>query len=273
MTLLDLPGALLGALACGAWVLTGVAGQSAFHRLCPVEFGERERNLAIALLAVVATVNSLLLAFSAVSVWDAYRAADQAVQGEAVTVGVLARDLAVFDTADARHARDLLAAYTQKVLDKEWSAMKHHRLDDDAWAAFDQLFRAVGRLEPADGRQQALMTEIWARTDELIQYRRARLAAGSARMPLPLWIVVVAGTLLTIAVAYVFSPTAFNVAAVALLSLSLGLVFFFIVAMDRPFAGVGGIGPDPIASELSRMARWSTEDASDSPCRRATTVD
>lgn len=255
--LYELPNGLLGLLICGGWVLIGLAGYFVFHRLCRAQFADSEKNLAIALLAVVATINSLLLAFSAISVWESYGAADKAVRGEAVTIGALARNLAVFDTTESRTARELLGSYARVVLDDEWQAMRGGQPSDTAWIAFDQLFSAIGNLNPDSPHETALMPEIWELTNELLKHRRERLYASEAGVPSTLWIVVVAGTLVTIMTTYVFPRTAFNTTAVGLLSFSLGLVFFFIVAMDRPFVGAESIGPQPIESALLKMERWN----------------
>lgn len=252
-----LPNSVLGPLICGIWLFVGVGGYLVFHRVCRASFSEGEKNLAIALLAVIATVNSLLLAFSAISVWEAYGSAEKAVRGEAVTIGALARNLAVFDTPKSLAARGLLGTYARVVLDDEWPAMRTGRRSEATWIAFEQMFNAIGRLDPATPHETSLMPEIWTLTNDLLKYRRERLYESEAEVPSTLWIVVVAGTLLTIATTYVFPRTAFNTAAVGMLSLSLGLVFFFIVAMDLPFCGTEGIGPAPIQSALQKMDRSS----------------
>src|SRR6266568_7214937 len=131
--LYDLPNSLLGLLICSIWMLIGLAGHFLFHRVCRTPFAEGEKNLAIGLLGVVATVNSLLLAFSAISVWEAYGSADKAVHGEAVTIGALARNLAVFDSAEALKARDLLGDYVRTVVDDEWPVMRKAQRSEVAW--------------------------------------------------------------------------------------------------------------------------------------------
>ena len=40
------------------------------------------------------------------------------------------------------------------------------------------------------------------------------------------------------------------------LALSIGLVFYLIAAMDRPFAGKESISPAPFLSALTNMERW-----------------
>lgn len=253
----DLPNGFFGLLICGGWVLVGVGGHIVFHRVCRVRFSDGDKNLSLALLAVMATVNSLLLAFSAVAVWEAFGAASKAVDREAVTISALSRGLAVYGTAESQHAREQLRQYGDTVVTAEWPAMKQGTKRGEIKSdALDTMFRAVSQLSPSTPREEALMPEIWARTNELVVSRRERLFSSHAKMPGTLWIVVVAGTLLTIATTYVFPRTAFNLAAVGLLSGVFGLVFFFIGAMDRPFVGRESITEEPIKVALSEMKAW-----------------
>jgi len=265
----DLPNWLFGLLISGGWVLVGVGGYLAFQRVCRVTFAEGDRNLAIALLGVIATINSLLLAFSAISVWESFGSAEKAVRNEAVIMTALGRDLMVFDTAQSRVARDLLQKYGATVVDQEWSAMRRGELPEQARDLLDDMFRAVGRIDPLGAREAALMPEIWARTNELVKARRERTQASEAQVPGTLWSVVVLATMLTLVTTYVLPRSAFNLVAVGLLSGVFGLVFFFIAAMDRPFAGAESIGPEPIQRTVQTMARWSAQAAEPSAAKTA----
>jgi hypothetical protein len=270
LALYDLPNWLFGLLISGGWILVGVGGYAIFHRVCRVTFAESDRNLAIALLGVVATINSLLLAFSAISVWESFGSAEKAVRTEAVVMTALARDLAVYDTVPSRQARDLLQKYAAVVVDQEWAAMRSGELPEQARDLLDDMFRTVGRIDPVGPREAALMPEIWARTNELIRARRERTQASEAQVPGTLWSVVVLATMLTLVTTYVLPRSAFNFAAVGLLSGVFGLVFFFIAAMDRPFAGSESIGPEPIQRTMQTMARWSAQAPSLPPAQAAT---
>jgi hypothetical protein len=257
--LYDWPNWALGLLFTIGWALLGVSGHALLHRLRPVELAEADRNLAIALLAVVATVNSLLLAFAAIAVWQSYSDANQATTAEATAMSQLSRDLAVFDTAPSDLARQRLKDYARVVVDKEWPAMRIDQLDEGTWQEFDELFRAVGQLQPATPREVALMPQIWSHANELVKFRRDRLDAVQDQVPVTLWAVIILGTVLTILPTYALPRTRFNQALVAMLSFSMGLMFFFIAAMDRPFAGQESIGPEPFESVLRNMALWDTE--------------
>lgn len=254
--LYDLPNWQFGVLIVTGWVAVGLLVHEGVQRVRRHPASDADTGLAMALLGVVTTVNSLLLAFSAISVWDAFNTADKAVSAEAGVISQLARDLAVYDTAASRHARSVLTGYATAVVRTEWPAMRAQQESESTWQAFDRIFYAVGQLHPATPREVALMSEIWGRTNELIRFRRDRLEASRAHVPHTLWAIVLFGTLLSLLPACVVPRTRFNRGAIGMLSLSMGLVFFFVAAMDRPFAGAESIGPEPFETSLASMARW-----------------
>jgi hypothetical protein len=74
-----------------------------------------------------------------------------------------------------------------------------------------------------------------------------------------LWAVAVIGTALTIGTTVVLSPTRFHLWIIGLLGMSIGLVFYLVVSMDRPFAGEQSIGPEPFRLAIENMDRWDVE--------------
>ncbi len=257
--LYDLPNWLVGLVISGTLVLLSLGGYFLFRRLYQHEFDSEERDIAMSVLGVVATINSLLLAFSAVSVWESFGSAEEALVREADTIGELARDLAVFGSPEATGARVLLLDYAGIVVNSEWEAMRGGEADMTAWTTIDNLFRAVGTIEPDNPRRVALLPEIWARTNELLVHRRDRLHASQAEVPFTLWMVVFVGTVMTMLTMYVLPPTRFNLAMISSIALCMGLVLYFIVAMDHPFAGEESISPEPFQSAIGNMQRWDLE--------------
>jgi hypothetical protein len=256
MFLYDLPNWAMGATVSTLILALSLGGYLFFRRLHGGEFSEEERSVAMSMLGVVATINSLLLAFSAVSVWDSFGTAEETVLHEADTVGQLARDLAVFGSMESRQSRLLLREYVETVVREEWEAMRDGRASDAAWAKNDEFFHSIGELEPDTPRRAALLPEIWGRVNELVGHRRDRLNISQAEVPGTLWTVVFVGTVLTMLTTFVLPPTRFNIAMIVALAVTMGLVFFFIVAMDRPFAGEESISPEPFESAIGNMERW-----------------
>lgn len=254
--LYDYPNLLVGFGIVLVTVLVAVAGYRLFRSVFKLNVNEAERDLAMAVLAIVATVHSLLLAFSAVSVWESYSAAEASVVDEANTVAQLARDLGVYNSPESMQAREVLRTYVASVLNDEWPSLRNGDSHEVAWHTIDDLFRAIGRIEPDTPRHVALLPEIWQRTNELVKLRRDRLHASQSEIPTTLWTVVLVGTLLTFMTTWVLPHSRFNVWMISTLAFSIGLVFFFLVAMDRPFAGQESISPQPFQLALDNMIVW-----------------
>jgi len=259
--LYDLPAWLFGPAIVLGWVAFGLAGRAAWQRLARRPLADADRRVAAGVLAAAATANSLLLAFSAAVAWDARERAAQAAGGEAATLAELDHQLAVFGGPDSRAARERLKAYGRSVVAREWPAMQTRQADGPTRDAFDALYRAIGDLHPATPHDSQLMPGIWARTDELVRTRSARLDAVEGRVPDALWAVMLLGTALALAPAFVLPRGRIGGAAAGVLSLSMGLLVFFIAAMDRPFAGPSGLGPDAMAGALSGLQHWDAQTA------------
>lgn len=257
--LYHLPVWQFGSLLLAGWIIPALASFELVHRLWKPRFDDTDKGLALTLLALVATLNSLLLAFCAVSVWESFRSADSAVSNEAVTLSALSRDLAVMGTPPALEARERVRAYTRSILDEEWKDMQGTPGGTGTAGSglhVNRIFRAVQRIEPGTAAQQALLHEIWARTNEMLKFRRERVSASESTVPASLWFVVIAGGVMSLIPLLVLPATAFNRGAVIFLSFSTGLVFFFIAQMDRPFVGDLSISPRPYERTLSGMESW-----------------
>jgi hypothetical protein len=256
MFLYDLPNPVLGGAVIAFTIALCLSGYAVMRRLLRPAVTDEQRSLALAVLPIVATVHSLLLAFSAVSVWESYSAAEYSVVQEANIIGEMARDLAVFNSAESLRAREALKDYAQTVVRDEWAVMREGGSNPLAWDKFDNVFRAVGAMHPDTPQRVALMPEVWQKTNTLVELRRDRIHASEAEIPSTLWTVVLIGTILTMLTTVVLPPTRFNVAMIAMLACSVGLVFFFLVAMDRPFAGRESISPEPFISAIANIDRW-----------------
>jgi hypothetical protein len=257
--LYDLPDWLMAVLIVITVVALSYAGYFLVRRVCGRSFTDEERDLSMTVLQVVATINALLLAFVAVSVWESFGDAESAVVHEANSVAELGRDLAAFNSAQSHDARRMLREYADMVVKVEWPQLGSARSSTETWNVFDRMFNAVEQLEPDTPRREALMGEILGHADDMVDGRRTRLHTAEAAVPLQLWAVVVIGTMLTIATTVVLSPTRFNLTMVGLLALSMGLVFYLIVAMDRPYAGEQSISPAPFQLAVENMDRWDAE--------------
>src|SRR4051812_33581618 len=83
-------------LVLGGCIVICVGSHLLVRRLIPKRMPRQETELAVALMAVIAAFIGIMLAFSAVQVWEDYGAADKAVAAEASAASQLYRDLTVY---------------------------------------------------------------------------------------------------------------------------------------------------------------------------------
>jgi len=254
----SLPNWLLGLGLVLGWILIALVIQSVFPRRWREATTEIDRNVILVSLGVIATINSLLLAFSAVSVWESFGAAEQAVQREATAIAQLGRTLALSDSQPARLARERLRAYGRSVLNREWPAMLEEKSSSTTLEAFDALYNALGDIRPSNASENALLTQMWTQANDLLTHRRARLQASKGKVPGTLWSVVIMSSVLALFPLAVPPVSASTRSALLALAVALGLVFHFVVAMDRPFLGTERVTPDAIEDALTALQRTTT---------------
>ena len=136
-----------------------------------------------------------------------------------------------------RRLRKDLRVYVSSVVNDEWPLLAHGNLSMKTEVALARLFETIGKIQPKDDRDSTIYSEIFSNLNELVSFRRDGLVHSQAGIPILLWTVGLIGSLFVIAYASVFSPTPLNIIMISGISITLGLVFLFILTVDRPFKG------------------------------------
>ena len=93
------------------------------------------------------------------------------------------------------------------------------------------------KISPQDNRQSTIYGEAFSKLNELVVVRRERIIASKASVPLIFWMVVLIGSIVTISYASAFSRSRFNSVMISGTSITLGMMFLFILTVDQPFKG------------------------------------
>jgi hypothetical protein len=200
-------------------------------------------------MPVVAAYIGILIAFAGVQVWQEFQDAQNAVHREAAAAAQLYRDLATYGPATL-DARQDLRGYVDSVIEDEWPLLSKGQSSARTDVALFKLYDAMGHMRPADTRDGTIYTAAFDNLNELVALRRDRLIHSESGMPVILWIVGLAGSVLIVAYTATFKPSRANVMMISGISLALGLVFLFILIVDRPFMGAFSV----TSIELSQLA-------------------
>lgn len=228
----------------------------------------QQADLAIDLMQVTSTYIGILLAFAGVLAWQDFRDATTAVENEAGVASMLYRDLSAYGPEMAP-ARNALRAYVQSVVVDGWPRLREGKRSPAAEAKLLMVFDKVAAVTPSNERQTAIYQEAFTQLNQLVSMRRQRLAASRAEIPPVLWIVAILGSILTIAYASAFVSSRYASLMISGASLTLGLLFLFLLSVEYPFRNRNGVSPEPFV-ELSgifdRVDRAATaEKLSSSP--------
>ena len=136
------------------------------------------------------------------------------------------------------------------------------RASPRAWELLDEMRRAVQNLEVGTQADQVLYAQGLERIHDLADARRARLVEADEGIPAILWVVLVAGGVVTVGFTFLFGleNTRVHRLMVATLAGIIALVLFTIGVLEYPFSGGGRIGPEAFDLVLERIGTSKPSD-------------
>ena len=152
--------------------------------------------------------------------------------------------------------RRYILRYANDVVDHEWKTMAHGAASPIAARDYEQIWREYTSYEPAGERERAFFQESVVRLNELGVSRRLRLISSGSTVATPMWILLIAGFVLSTTFTYLFdfSSLTIHVLSVAAITALTAFVLFLIYSLQHPFAGSIAISPEPF-TDLVRQ--WS----------------
>jgi hypothetical protein len=258
----SMPGWLSTLLILGLSMAIGVGssvGMQALFRLKPTD---EEKEIAINLMQVVSAYIGIMLAFASVVVWQDYADAEVAVHQEAATAAELYRDLSAYGP-ETLPARARLRTYIGSIITDEWPRLREGKSSASTEIALGKLFQEVGKINPQDNRGSAIYQESFSKLNDLVVIRRDRIISSQTSIPLIFWLVGLFGSIMTISYASAFSRTRYNLVMISGTSMALGLVFLFILHVNKPFKGHFGVPTDDflqLPSTFDRLDQLNLED-------------
>jgi len=151
------------------------------------------------MITVVGTAFAVLLAFVTFAAFQTYNGAKSGAQSEAVAVLDMSRTAAFFPAQQRDGLRAELVCYGRAVISQEWPAMRNGQRSSlvERWiAGYRDLF---GRLDLRSPREQLGFQELLAEARNRTDGRRERLSEATPSVPEPLWLALVLGGCVAVA--------------------------------------------------------------------------
>lgn len=207
---------------------------------------------------VLCAMFTVVLAFFVVFAWQTAADLDGHATAESDAVLDTYWQLAAVPQPDADRIRGLLSRYATQVADHEWPALADGRDIPGPTETIHDLRAAVTALPVdagivAEARKQALRN---VRTIDENHRTRVDMATSNDAFTIALLIGTVTGAVLMLVFPLVFgmSTRPANVAAMALLALTLSTTLYVCWQLMNPLEGYFGATPDGFRSALADMA-------------------
>ena len=249
--LYDLPTWLFGTLTVAVFVALGLAGLYATRAwVARIHKGEHSHNDLVGFyLAAVTVLYAVCVGLLAVGAWATYAEVQGKIDHEAAALGALYRDINAYPEPARSVMQQDLRTYTRQVIDVGWPMQQHGIVPNNASPVlndFQQHF--MSSFESQDAGQSILAAEAFRAFNDLTESRRARLNSVQSEMPGPLWVMVLLGALICIAVSWFLHIDSFTVHfwMTILFSSLLGLLIFLIAVLDNPYRGKVSVSPEPL---------------------------
>jgi hypothetical protein len=196
--------------------------------------------LAGALMAGQAILCALLMT----SVWKDLGSAQQSVLQEARALSFASK---LVDEKSNPAWRPAIAAYAAAVTRTEWNLMSEGAEDAGARKNLDDLHRMVIDGWPA--QSASLRTALASSLQEIEVARQNRLMAATDFIPDEVWLSVVISALAVLVFSSMLLSHVPNTAriTVTLFGILIGIMWFSVIAVDRPFIGKISVSNAPIA--------------------------
>lgn len=246
--LLELPLWLL-AIVLNAWLIgMALIGLRIVRRYVIPRLGltYEDANYGAALVQSAMLLYGLIAALTAVGVWSKYSDTSNVVSAEATAIAMLWRDLGGYPEPEQSAFRDALRDYTDQIINGAWPALRAGQVPTEGVGLMNRLQDQLFAFEPATPGQEAIHGEALGAYNNLVEQRRLRLDAAQNALPGVLWVVLLAGAMGCVVLCLFFHVASARFQAILLIGVcvSLAMVLFVVFALDRPFRGDMGIGPD-----------------------------
>ena len=197
-------------------------------------------------LSAAAMFYGITLGLIAVGAWQTYDEAENRVAKEAASLEGLYRDASALPEPHRTELRKTLLEYTDFVIDQAWPLQRHGNVPTGGTQILNTFQARLTSIEPQTEREKILLSHAFGQFNGFIELRRLRLESVTGGMPDTLWAVVFAGGAVTMMLTWFFSIQKLktHVLLVAIMAVLVGLLIFMAAAMDYPFRGEFGIGPD-----------------------------
>jgi hypothetical protein len=214
-----------------------------------------ERDLASSVIFRVSALHGLILALVFAQEMIDYQQLRYQTATEANALADIYFDAGRYGNAEKGPIQKELNEYLHVVIDKEWQELgETDRLAPEAWAQWDDAYRAVLDLVPANPRQQSLRSHMLDRIYLISDSRTKRESTVADSMSGVFWFAALSGVIFIALAYYSYAPRRRNILLISLFGAYTGIILFLIYAFSNPYSPPAALSPGPLLRLQEQIA-------------------
>ena len=209
-----------------------------------------------AVVAVIGTTYAVLLAFMLSGVWNMFQQAQVNAEQEANDLVNIFRISSRLPDPARQTIQDLARRYAQNAIQSEFPSMSNDHLPPEGGQLITQIWKAAGEIKSRTTEESGALGDLMNTLQHLTEHRRIRILQSHEMLPGILWMVLIAGGIITVAAACFFGVPnfRFHLLQIVVLSFLISLVLVAIADIDRPYQGDVKVSPEGFEFALHTFA-------------------
>jgi hypothetical protein len=197
----------------------------------------------------------IIFGLVAVGAWETYNSANDRAEHEAASLGSLYRNVSQLPEANRAEIQLMTRRYTWDVIHNEWPKQQKGIAPASGDRLLTDLAAKLYAVPATTPNIEITLSQCVAQFSQLVEARRARIQSTNSALPGSLWWVIIIGTMINIAMTWVLSikNKRLDIAVNLLMSLLMGTVMAFVIAMDNPFRGELSVSSAPYELIYQRL--------------------
>lgn len=240
------PSIWLGTFIVVASITLSIVSLAIVRRYISHQKLKMHNDIAGPIFGTIGVAYTVVLAFVVVVAWQGFDRSSGSAEAEANYLIDLARDSSAFSSKF--HNEVLLRAkeYGKAVVEDEWPLLAEGKASDNARIAFRRLFELYAEYTPQNAREEIFLAESVTKLNMVGELRRSRIFDSRQGVHPVLWVVLIAGGIITVAFTLFFGSENYRaqILMTSLLAALIAMILYTILVLDFPFTGSTGIKPD-----------------------------
>lgn len=217
------------------------------RKMVHAHFLRQHHDMAGPFFNTLGAIYGIFLAFIVSNTWHYYDQTNSNIVQEARYLESLHNNTAALHEPFRNRIRQLLAQYRDDLVTKEWPALARGKNSPEATGSLKSLTEAYAAQQLSGQASDGPFFNASVHNLEAMKGLRASRVDDAASGLLPfLWVILIAGAILTVGFSYLFGAQNFATHAVMtmLLTAVIALAFYTILTLDFPFTGPARISAD-----------------------------